>query len=103
MHMKILIVEDEPIQLLHLKKLLSSYGKCHEAKEGKVAEELFERALSAGDPYHSERSRIIILTLSKEFTHITNAFALEAEGYLVKPVDVLDLEQKLSNLGLISA
>ncbi len=50
--MKILIVEDDFTSRLLLQKILSAYGECHIAVNGKEAMDAFGRALSEGHPYH---------------------------------------------------
>lgn len=50
--MKILIVEDDFTSRLLLQKILSSYGECHIAVNGKEAMDAFGLALSEGHPYH---------------------------------------------------
>jgi two-component system chemotaxis response regulator CheY len=50
--MKILIVEDDFTSRLLLQKILSAYGECHIAVNGKEAMDAFGRALSEGNPYH---------------------------------------------------
>ena len=49
--MKILIAEDDYISQKVLKKLLSEYGECYIAADGKETIELFMKATEAGDPF----------------------------------------------------
>ncbi|PKN17418.1 MAG: response regulator [Deltaproteobacteria bacterium HGW-Deltaproteobacteria-6] len=50
--MKILIAEDDFTSRLLLQKILSAYGECHIAVNGKEAMDAFGRALTEGSPYH---------------------------------------------------
>ena len=49
--MKVLIVEDDFTSRILLQKLLSPYGECHIAVNGKEAVFAFREALEAGHPY----------------------------------------------------
>lgn len=49
--MNILILEDDFVSRVALQKLLSPYGECHVAAQGREAVEAFEMALDAGQPY----------------------------------------------------
>lgn len=49
--MRILIVEDEYTSRKLLTSLLSDYGKCDTASDGKSGVEAFEKALADGAPY----------------------------------------------------
>lgn len=49
--MKTLIVEDEFTSRVVMHKLLSPYGECHIAVNGREAIEVFAQALLAGEPY----------------------------------------------------
>jgi len=50
--MKILIVEDDFTSRLLLQKILSAYGDCHIAVNGKEAVDAFSLALTEKNPYH---------------------------------------------------
>jgi two-component system, chemotaxis family, chemotaxis protein CheY len=50
--MKTLIVEDDFTSRLFLQTLLSRYGDCHIAVNGKEAVEAFQIATDNGSPYH---------------------------------------------------
>jgi two-component system, chemotaxis family, chemotaxis protein CheY len=50
--MKILIAEDDFTSRVVLQKLLSHYGKCHLAEDGKAALEAFRTALEQGSPFN---------------------------------------------------
>jgi two-component system, chemotaxis family, chemotaxis protein CheY len=49
--MKTLIVEDDFISRLLLQKLLTPYGACHQAANGREGVEAFSLALKDGQPY----------------------------------------------------
>ena len=49
--MKALIVEDEFTSRVVMHKLLSPYGECHIAVNGREAVEVFAQALDEGEPY----------------------------------------------------
>jgi len=49
--MRTLIVEDDVISRRFLQKLLSPFGECHIAVNGKEAAENFSLALAEGEPY----------------------------------------------------
>jgi two-component system, chemotaxis family, chemotaxis protein CheY len=50
--MKILIAEDDFTSRIVLQKMLSPYGQCHTAEDGKVALEAFRTALAQGSPFN---------------------------------------------------
>jgi two-component system, chemotaxis family, chemotaxis protein CheY len=50
--MKILIAEDDFTSRVVLQKLLSHFGQCHLAEDGKVALEAFRTALAQGSPFN---------------------------------------------------
>lgn len=50
--MKILIADDDETNWLFMEHLLSSFGPCDRAVNGKEAVEFFEMALARGDPYN---------------------------------------------------
>lgn len=50
--MRALIVEDDPISGKMLQKILSAYGRCDLAFNGRQALEVFRRSLSAATPYN---------------------------------------------------
>ena len=49
--MRALIVEDDPTSAKILEHVLSTYGHCDIAKDGKAGVEAFQHALKAGQPY----------------------------------------------------
>lgn len=49
--MRALIVEDDPTSGKILEHILSTYGHCDMAMDGKAAVEAFHQALSKGEPY----------------------------------------------------
>lgn len=49
--MRTLIVEDDMISRRMLQKMLSPFGECHTAVNGKEATENFSLALAEGEPY----------------------------------------------------
>ncbi|MCX7788993.1 MAG: response regulator [Spirochaetes bacterium] len=51
-------------------------------------------------PFH-ERSRILMVTALADLKHVTEAFASDCDGYLVKPIDPAKLKEKLVSLGLL--
>ncbi|WKZ56739.1 MAG: response regulator [Bdellovibrionota bacterium] len=50
--MRILIVEDDIVSRALLARLLSSYGQCDIASNGREAMELLTKGLDSGTPYH---------------------------------------------------
>ncbi len=51
-------------------------------------------------PIH-QRCRILMVTALGDLKHVTEAFAADCDGYLVKPVDTAKLKEKLKSLGLV--
>lgn len=55
---------------------------------------------NAGILFH-ERCRILMVTALGDLKHVTEAFASDCDGYLVKPIDPTKLKEKLVSLGLV--
>lgn len=131
--MRSLIVEDNPVNQLFLKRILSKYGDCHAHANALDGIKAFTRALDSGNPY-----QLVCLDVSMEGLDGVNALkrirAIEAErgvfrhdcvrifmvtsvgdehvvksavslsdAYLLKPIDHKTLVGTLRKLHLIDA
>jgi len=114
--MRSLVADDNPIIRALLKRLLSQYGDCDQAKDGRQAIQAFVRATKGEQPYDlicldlcmpefdgitvleairnaeqespsGRRVRILIVTAEDDPEAIRCAVHSGADGYLVKPIE----------------
>jgi len=85
----------EPFHLVCLDILLPDKSGQELLKQFRALEQ------QAGIPFHN-RCRILMVTALKDLKDVTEAFASDCDGYLVKPVEPETIKQKLVALGLIS-
>lgn len=126
--MKILIVEDEKLLARHLGLLIENFGTCLAVNSGEEALKAFGSALSE-DPFdiifldlnlpdftghqlliairaielglpRSKRARVFMCTASADPEDVKKAYREKCDGYLIKPVDMQQLEEKLSAFGI---
>lgn len=128
---KILVVEDEYISRILLTEMLSVYGTCHVATDGKEAVAIIERSFDANEQFDlvcldimmpemdghevlqlirkMEEARnirgitkVIMTTTLNDTKNIVRAFTQGGcEAYLIKPIDRMKLVQHLLALKVI--
>lgn len=129
--MKILVAEDEYIGRALLVEMLSPFGTCDTAENGREALEMVKKSFDT-TPYdlvcldimmpeldgqqvlqkireieaqrHSDKGiKIIMTTALDDSGNIMRAFTQGAcEGYLTKPIDKIKLIEQIQELGLIA-
>ena len=128
--MKSLVAEDDVTSRLILQKVLSKYGQCDVAADGRQAVEAVRDALQKNQSYdlvcmdlgmpvmdgqaalreiHKldaaarvlNPTKIIVTTGQTDMASITNALIGRCNGYLMKPIDIAKLCSELQELGLI--
>lgn len=128
--MKVLIVEDDYVsrRLMHI--ILSPYGACDTAENGREALEAFKEAKNKRDPYDlicldimmpemdghqvlkeircieqeeqkGDHVKIIMTTALNDPQNIMMSFRQHCEDYLIKPVAKAKLLDKIHHMGLI--
>jgi len=127
---KALVVEDDATSRLMLHGLMSRYGECHIALNGKEALEAFHSARQAGNPFDlicmdiqmpemdgqeavsqiratelkdegKVGVKILMTTSVRNVKTILASYAAKCDGYLMKPLDGKRLEERLRALGLM--
>jgi len=126
--MRSLVVDDSPTIRLVVQHILGPYGPCDVAQNGQEAVDAHLRGLREGHPYHlicldlglpyldgsavpatirateaehsAVRSRIVLVTASKDLARIQTAYEHGADGCLFKPVVPDELLQYLTDFGL---
>ncbi|MGD0734399.1 MAG: response regulator [Terracidiphilus sp.] len=128
--MKSLVAEDDVTSRLILQKLLSQYGECDMAADGRQALQAVKDALDKNRGYdlvcmdlgmpvmggqealreiHKldaaagllNPTKIIVTTGRTDMASITNAVVGGCSAYLMKPIDIGRLRSELLELGLI--
>jgi two-component system, chemotaxis family, chemotaxis protein CheY len=129
--MKALVVEDEMASRFVLQTLLSRYGECDVAVNGKKAVESFLAARDEGQKYDlicmdimmpemdglaavrairsheaaagfvTRGAKIIMITALGDIASINAAFEGMCDAYLKKPVNLARLTEAMKNLGLV--
>jgi two-component system, chemotaxis family, chemotaxis protein CheY len=129
--MKILVVEDEYISRMLLTDMLSEYGTCHVATDGKEAVTIMEHSFDTNERFDlvcldimmpemngqdvlylirkmeerrniGEETKVIMTTALDDSKNIMQAFAKgRCEAYLTKPIDKVKLIQHLMDLQVI--
>ncbi len=129
--LKILVVEDDFSCRILLQGLLTNYGDCHVAVNGREAVVAFSAALEEGEPYDlicmdinmpgmggkeavnrirmiekskgriSNGVRIFMTTSLRDMKTILASFKLLCDAYLFKPISGAELEDHLLSFGLI--
>jgi len=128
--MKSLVAEDDITSRLILQKVLSKYGQCDVAADGRQAVEAVKDALQKNQSYdlvcmdlgmpvmdgqealreiHKldaaakvlNPTKIIVTTGQTDMASITNALIGRCNGYLMKPIDIEKLCNELRELRLI--
>lgn len=111
--MKILIVDDDYTGRLLLQKILSAYGECHMAVDGREAIDAFQLAINQGAPYDlvcldillpildglealaairnmekslSRRAKVLVTSVLGDSVGNLQAFRSEYDGCLTKPI-----------------
>jgi two-component system chemotaxis response regulator CheY len=130
--LKVLVVEDDFVSRVVLQGLLSKYGECHIAVNGREAVEAFRRALTAGEGYDlicldvkmpemdgptalglireieagqsidAAPAKVFMTTSVRDMKTVVGSFKLICDAYLLKPLDGKKLEDHLTAAGLIS-
>ena len=130
--MKFLIVEDDFASRRFLQVVLSDYGDCYIAVNGREATQAFEQSLREGEPYDlvcldirmpvmngleclqqirtleredpdgGEPTKVIVTTAITDRPVRATAFETGCEAYLVKPIEKETLINELKQLGIIS-
>ena|ERR1022692_1640703 len=129
--MKTLIVEDDFTSRLFLQTVLSRFGECHIAVNGREAVEAFRAALESGERYDlicmdimmpemdgqaairlirereanaglfSKGVKIVMTTALADVKDVSAAFQGLCDSYLMKPINVRRLLGELKGFGLI--
>jgi two-component system, chemotaxis family, chemotaxis protein CheY len=129
--MKALVVEDDRVSRLLLQTLLSRYGECHTAVNGKKAVEAFLAALEDGQRYDlicmdimmpemdgqaavrairrheaaagflTRSVKIIMTTALGDMASVSAAFDGMCDAYLKKPIHLARLTEEMKTLGLV--
>ena len=129
--LRVLIVEDDFSSRLVLQGLLSKYGECHIAVNGREAVEAFRAALASGKNYdlicmdvnmpemdgrqalalireielsevgYSAEVRIFMTTAIRDIKTVMASFKAICDAYLLKPIDGRNLEEHLKSFHLI--
>lgn len=130
--MRTLIVDDDHTSRQLLRAVLSRYGKCYVAADGKEAIEVFREATKTGlyfdlicmdirmpemDGFNAVREiraleaevmpaqagvKIIMATASSDLRDILRSVRELCDSYLVKPVDTAQLIGRLKTLELVA-
>jgi two-component system chemotaxis response regulator CheY len=129
--MRFLIVEDDVVSAIVMKKFLAPYGSCTIATDGLMSVKVFESALSI-EPFDliwldimlprmdgqevlknirlieekkqifgEDRVKIIMTTALGDHLNIMEAFRSQCEGYIVKPVSRQKIVEQLVSQGLL--
>lgn len=126
--MRILVIEDEYVALTKMMAMLSEFGRCDAATNGKQAFEMYSEAIMQGDPYQlisvdihipdwdgldllrrfrkSEESaglpaaRKIVVSAMGQLEMVKQAAHHRCDAFLVKPVARHVLFKKLDELGI---
>jgi len=130
--MRSLVVDDSPTIRILLQHLLGAYGTCDVAENGQEAIDAHRRALADGCPYElvcldlalpyydgiavlskmrsaesqcdpPMRSRILVVTASREPERTQKAKRIGADGCLLKPIVTTDLMEYLHEFGFVEA
>ncbi len=130
--LRMLVVEDDFASRVVLQGLLSKYGECHIAVNGKEAVDAFISARKSGLPYHlicmdirmpelngqqaveqiraleaehdiyAGKVKIFMTTGMHDPSDVVSSFNALCDAYLVKPIDGWKLEETLVSFGLTS-
>lgn len=130
--MRILIVEDDPVTLLIMKKFMDKYGECDIAIDGLEAVTTFSEALALKKPYElvcldiympkvdgievfkimrttekemgiDKEAKIIMITAVNDRQIIANATEAGCDTFVWKPIDMERLLQVMQELKLIES
>ncbi len=130
--MRSLVVDDSATIRSLLQHLLGAYGSCDVAENGQEAIDAHRRALADGSPYELVcldlalpyydgiavlskmrsaenqcdppiRSRILVVTASREPERAQKAKRIGADGCLLKPIVTADLIEYLHEFGFLEA
>jgi two-component system chemotaxis response regulator CheY len=129
--LRVLVVEDDFVCRVVLQGLLSKYGDCHIAVNGREAIEAFRaarlagrgydlicldvsmpemdgtqaleeiRAIEAADNVFLTRVRVFMTTSARDMKTVFGSFKLICDAYLIKPIDGHQLEEHLRSFALI--
>jgi two-component system chemotaxis response regulator CheY len=128
--MRSLVAEDDATNRKLLQTILSRYGECDIALDGKQAVDAVERALQSHHEYDlicmdlrmpemdgqeaireirkqeaaasvSKAAKIIVTTIHTDEDSISGALIGRCNSYLVKPIETAKLKKELKALGLI--
>lgn len=124
--MRILAVDDEYAALTKMVALMSEYGQCDAATNGKQALELFRKALLRGHPYDlitidiempeingiqllhelneremttAKRAIKMVVSVASTTRNILQAAANQCDAFIVKPVKRAVLIEKMAQFG----
>jgi two-component system chemotaxis response regulator CheY len=127
-----LIVDDSPIIRILLKNMLTGYGECELAKDGREAMDAYDRSLreslffdliclDLGLPTISGievlrqirereaqngspvKARVLIITASSESSEVESLKGHGADGYLIKPIVKERLIEYVKSFGLLDS
>ncbi len=129
--LRVLVVEDDFVCRVVLQGLLSKYGECHIAVNGREAVDAFRTARQAGQGYDLicldvrmpemdgtealeqiraieatdgvflSRVRVFMTTSARDMKTVFGSFKLICDAYLIKPIDGHQLEEHLRSFALI--
>ncbi len=125
---RILVVDDEMVARIKAEVLLNAYGAVTAAEDGPSALRLYAQGLDQGEPYGlvtvdyrmpgmdgptlvktlreleeergAEPAKVLMITALDDMKSMSTAFWEGCQGYLVKPLTPLSLEQALDRMYL---
>ena len=126
--MRILVVDDEMVARIKAEVLLNAYGSVTAVEDGPAALERYAQALEREEPYSlvtvdyrmpdmdgpalvkalreledqrgAEPAKVLMITALDDMKSMSAAFWEGCQGYLVKPLTPLSLEQALNRMYL---
>ena len=128
--MRSLVVDDEYSSRMMLKRLLDGFGRCSIASDGAAALSEHALACSQGTPFdlicldirmpgmsgldvleqirlreagEGPKARVLIVSSLSDRETVFHAVQRRCNGFLLKPVALSALEEKLKHLGLLGA
>lgn len=126
--MRILVVDDEMVARIKAEVLLNAYGAVTAVESGPEALEQYSRALEQGEPYGlvtvdyrmpdmdgpalvkalreeeekrgQDPAKVLMITAADDMKSMSTAFWEGCQGYLIKPLTPLSLQQAMDRMYL---